>query len=82
MSSAEALIEGLALTGIGMGVVFTFLMALVLLTGLMSKIVARFEPEPVSLDRGGPRGAGGLGEGQLLAIISAAIHRHRSRQDA
>jgi len=79
LTYAELLQEGLLLTGVGMGVVFAFLTLLVIITGVMSKALARYFPEQ-------PKGGGTpfpsrapVGDAQLLAVISAAIHKHRSR---
>ena len=72
----ESLIDqGLELMLFGMGSVVIFLSLLVLATNLMSSLMARFippqeetVPEALATDA------------QLLAVISAAIHQHRSRQ--
>jgi oxaloacetate decarboxylase gamma subunit len=80
MTAAESLLEGLALTGIGMGVVFTFLIVLVMVTNSMSRLVLRFAPEAVTAVQGGPTPGARLDDAQLIAIISAAIHQHRARK--
>jgi len=80
MTAAESLFEGLALTGIGMGVVFTFLIVLVMVTNSMSRLVLRFAPEAVTAVQGGSIPGARLDDAQLIAIISAAIHQHRARK--
>ncbi len=79
MESAAVLNEGLLLTGIGMGVVFSFLAVLVLVTGWMSKCINHYAPaeavvsSPVAQSTAKPR------DDKLIAIVAAAIHQHRSR---
>jgi len=79
LSYGELLLEGLSLTGVGMGVVFAFLTLLVIITGFMSKFLTRFFPEPPKVVGKPSPGRGPVGDAQLLAVISAAIHKHRSR---
>jgi len=79
MESATPLIEGLLLTGIGMGVVFSFLAILVLVTGGMSRLVNRYLPEEVPAS---PAALPGVHRDEkLIAIVAAAIHQHRSREN-
>lgn len=67
----------------GMGAVFVFLTLLVFTTNLMSKLVARLSPPPspapVTL---APNATTSVPQEdqQLLAVITAAIHKHRSNQ--
>jgi oxaloacetate decarboxylase gamma subunit len=70
--------SGLELMLYGMGTVVIFLTLLVYVTSGMSALVLRFTPEE-------PAAAPGPGkpaavDGKLLAVISAAIHEHRSRR--
>lgn len=72
--------QGVDLMVFGMGTVFVFLAVLVVATNLMSRLVQRFDkPEP-------PVPAGSVGEAaaaddtQLVAVISAAINKYRSRR--
>jgi len=65
----EPLLQGLELMRAGMGVVFVFLTALVVVTSLMSRLVLRFQPPD--------EGSGPTGE--EVAAISAAIARYRRR---
>ena len=66
----------------GMGTVVMFLALLVLATSLMSRLVMRYFPEvetdPVPARVSGKPSAA-AGDAQLMAVISAAIHRHRNR---
>ena len=81
MPVTELLLEGLRLMLMGMGIVFAFLMMLVAALRLMSRFARRFSPGPhaVSAAVGAPagEGAGGPDQGELLAVISAAIARYR-----
>lgn len=78
------LMEGVSLMLLGMGAVFVFLTLLVFTTAFMSKLVAKFAPEvpkpvsatPISVAAANPATTDNT---QLLAIISAAVHKHRSR---
>lgn len=76
--------QGLELMLYGMGTVFVFLALLVLTTSLMSALVQRFLPDPVALTPAARRtNVGGQAtahnEQQLMAVITAAIHRHRQQ---
>ncbi|WP_445156744.1 OadG family protein [Halomonas sp. E14] len=80
MQDTQLLQDGLALMGVGMGFVFVFLTALVLATTLMSLVVRRLAPTPVPAPSA-PRPAADKGdEAELLAVISAAVHRYRRRR--
>ena len=61
--------EGLKLMLVGMGTVFVFLTALVIVTTLMSRFVMRFQPKPIASDI----------TDEEVAAISAAITRHRRK---
>lgn len=64
---------------LGMGTVFVFLSLLVVVTSIMSSLVQKYgSVQPTGLNE--PGAAGQLDEATLLAIISAAIHAHRSKQ--
>ena len=73
--------EGVNLMVIGMGAVFVFLVLLVFATSVMSSLISRFLPEPQIPST--PTATGQqppqANDGQLMAVIAAAIHRHRSR---
>ena len=79
------MLEGINLMVIGMGAVFTFLTLLVFTTTIMSKLVNKYAPpapaptaQP-SVAVVSPNQPNQVSDGQLLAVITAAIHRHRSR---
>ena len=79
------MLEGINLMVIGMGAVFTFLTLLVFTTTLMSKLVMKYAPPPPApaappVVVASPNQPNQVSDGQLLAVISAAIHRHRSHQ--
>jgi oxaloacetate decarboxylase (Na+ extruding) subunit gamma len=68
--------QGLELMLFGMGTVVTFLTLLVFATGLMSHIIARYFPVDVETDDSNVPTA--PVDATLIAVISAAIHKHRS----
>jgi oxaloacetate decarboxylase gamma subunit len=80
---ADLLIEGLWLMGIGLGIVFTFLVTLVGLLVLMSKAVARWGPEdalPATVAATHAVAPPPAADDQrLVAVVSAAIQAHRRR---
>ncbi len=61
---------------VGMTMVFIFLIVLILMMHVIHLVDARFFPElPVSTD-------GGVSEGEIVAVITAAVHKHiRSRSE-
>lgn len=69
--------DGTSLAIVGMGTVFVFLTVLVGVTNLMSWLVGHFVPGPADTDI--PTLASVDDEAQLVAVISAAIHAHRTR---
>lgn len=73
--------DGVNLMVIGMGAVFAFLVLLVVATGVMSSLVARYFPEPETPSTPSPVGQqpARVNDEQLMAVIAAAIQRHRSR---
>lgn len=75
---AEMFASGLELLGAGMGIVFLFLTLLVILVTAMTWIIQRFfaessAPAPV------PRPQPAAEDEELIAAISAAVHRYRHR---
>ena len=70
--------QGLELMLFGMGTVVVFLMLLVLATSTMSALVRRIAPTPAqpAEPEGKPPAAG---DPRLLAVITAAIRKHRTR---
>ena len=75
--------EGFTLMAFGMGFVFVFLTLLVFATGIMSRLATRYLPEPVAKapkPRPQPATAGGAASNdQLVAVITAAVHKYRSK---
>lgn len=79
--------QGLKLTILGMGVVFCFLVLLLLLICLSSKLLAPFTEKELSLAvakkpaRSGkkPSSSGSGDNLKLTAVISAAVAAHRTR---
>ncbi|WP_141439954.1 OadG family protein [Vreelandella titanicae] len=81
MQDLELLQEGLALMALGMGVVFVFLTVLVISVTLMSKLVGGFQPAPVAVNTGNkssPSSGSSAQNDEVMAVISAAVHRYRS----
>ena len=83
MQDPELLQDGLALMALGMGFVFVFLTVLVISVTLMSKLIRRFQPLPVtpgSVENTSPATAADNQDNETIAVISAAVHRYRMRQ--
>ena len=74
--------QGLDITLFGMGIVFTFLLVLVICTTIMSRVMTRFfpEPEPVAAPSPAPAPQSATGNQRLRRIIEAAIEQHRNRR--
>lgn len=73
--------QGTELMLYGMGTVFVFLTILVMATTLMSSLVQRFfkAPPPAPAARPAAPGPAAHQDDTLIAVISAAIQKHRSR---
>ena len=72
--------QGVELMLYGMGTVFTFLALLIIATTLMSSLLQRFvKPEPVPAQSPVKVSEAAGNDDQLVAVISAAIHKYRSR---
>jgi oxaloacetate decarboxylase (Na+ extruding) subunit gamma len=83
MQDHELLQDGLALMALGMGVVFVFLTILVISVTLMSKLIDRFQPVPIAADtsKKSPQSTAPASQNdEMLAVISAAVHRYRSKR--
>ena len=65
---------------VGMGTVFSFLALLILATTLMSRFVAFISPPESSPAMPTAPPQNNSEDGQLVAVISAALHKHRSRK--
>ncbi|EPJ52180.1 MAG: hypothetical protein OFPI_14980 [Osedax symbiont Rs2] len=78
----ESLIsQGLSLMVFGMGFVFVFLTLLVGVTMLMSKLVVKFEPVAVASPKKVRKNiapAVAAKDDELVAVITAAVHKYRS----
>ncbi|NNJ92336.1 MAG: hypothetical protein HKP55_11735 [Gammaproteobacteria bacterium] len=79
MPMSDLLMNGFELMLLGMGIVFTFLMILVVALNLMSRIAFHFDTSeeqptatPITRTMGKPENTA------LIAVISAAISRYRS----
>ncbi len=71
--------EGLTLVALGMGTVFIFLVVLIVCTTLMSKFVMSYEAKFKKPEQPIPvAGQSKIPDAVLTAVISAAIHQHRS----
>lgn len=84
MSSGELLSEGLVLLILGMGTVYVFLALLVIVTTVMSSLVMKYAPAgPATKNARVPAkslpSASAPADQTLTAVISAALHAHRSR---
>ena len=82
----DLLTEGLNLMLLGMGAVFIFLIVLVGVTSLMSKVVSSLASVSDGVDSGAMSGAqadssagSGPVEPDIVDAISAAVHQYRSR---
>ena len=72
--------QGVELMLYGMGTVFTFLAILVLATSSMSTLVQRFFKAPPPAPAATPATSAPVQQDDtLIAVISAAIQKHRSR---
>ena len=72
--------QGLELAMFGMGTVFVFLALLIAATKTMSALVLKFQPALADSDAPAATQSNLIPEdGQLIAVISAAIMRHRNK---
>jgi oxaloacetate decarboxylase gamma subunit len=76
-ASLNVVMEGARLALVGMGTVFLFLTLLVIATSLMSRMVASFSSVAGSQNDDSVRSE--PDQGQLIAIVAAAIHLHRAK---
>ena len=80
MPVTELMMDGVHLMLLGMGTVFTFLVILVAAIVAMSRLASKLSTEtrsgmPASVP---PQPVGTEDDGELIAVISAAISRFRS----
>jgi len=80
MPSANLFDQGLSLMLYGMGIVAVFLALLVILTALMSKLLTRWFPEDGKLPAGAVHHGHGDVDPKIVAVIQAAIDKHRARR--
>ena len=79
MESGQLLSDAFTLMGLGMGTVFVFLTLLVFVTSTMSALVDKYVPAQPAAPQ--PSTVAAPSEDQsLLAVITAAIHAHRTRK--
>lgn len=77
----ESLIDqGLELLVFGMGTVLVFLTVLVIAMVVMSTVLRRYFPELEEPVSSGTTASNSVDDPELLAVISAAVHRYRSRK--
>lgn len=82
MQDPELLHEGLGLMALGMGFVFVFLAILVFSLTVMSGVIRRFQPAPAPAGHPGHAKSAAKTVSQddeTLAVISAAVHRYRTK---
>ncbi len=79
---SELMSDAINLMIVGMGFVFVFLVILVFLTSLMSKMVNKYlpAPAPVAAKASKPKNQNASPDAQLLAVLSAAVSEYRSDQ--
>jgi oxaloacetate decarboxylase gamma subunit len=83
MPETDLINESLRLMAIGMGIVFSFLLLLVLLLRVMSWLAAKLAPDTAAESGASATmpafAATGASESELIAVISAAVGRYRAR---
>jgi oxaloacetate decarboxylase gamma subunit len=79
MTQPDLIVESLRLMGIGMGIVFSFLLLLVGILRLMSAFALRLAP-PVPEPEAPVAAAQPEASGPPIAVIAAAIARYRAGQ--
>jgi oxaloacetate decarboxylase gamma subunit len=85
MQSTSLLLEGINLLTLGMGFVFIFLIFLVFATRTMSYLIVRFAPPEAQTKTGNKKTPANKAkakqnQGELLAVLTAAIHHHKAQQ--
>ena len=73
--------EGLELMVFGMGFVVVFLTLLVFATTAMSAVVGKYFPEAPAVPKAKkavPAAAAAGNNDELIAVMTAAVHKHRS----
>ncbi len=84
MTPSELLLEGVELMLFGMGFVFVFLVLLVGVVSLMSRLIATFAPPvpapAISSPRSSTQSVSHEPDAETLAAIQSAIVQHRARR--
>ena len=78
MALENLLPQALQLMVLGMGTVFILLTVMIGLINVTSKVLAKIAPEEIPLPTTGKKPAPKAYDGELIAVIQAAIHRFRS----
>lgn len=84
MTEGNTLSEALDLMLLGMGTVFVFLVVLIIVTSVMSKIIMYFAPDESvilspTLGNAGSQSNANKNNAIILPVVTAAIHKHRTR---
>ena len=74
----EQMSSGIELMFVGMGIVFLFLIMLVVAINIMSALVQRYFPDAPVTATAASMNSGGIDK-TLVAAITAAVHHYRSR---
>jgi len=69
------ILEGFKIMLLGMGTVFSFLVVMIIMMNIMSKVVHRFFPEPNDVDNNTSPAM--TNNAKKVAAITAAIMHHR-----
>ena len=73
----NSVFEGLKIMLIGMGTVFMFLIVMIIMMNIMSRVIHRFFPEPNDVDNN--KTPVQENNAKKVAAITAAIMHHRSK---
>lgn len=80
----DLILDGFGLLVLGMGFVYVFLVVLIFATKFMSRLLTRYFPEVIPVAKTSVAKVATtektLADTQLTAVITAAIHQHRSKQ--
>ncbi|ENM5766136.1 OadG family protein [Vibrio mimicus] len=87
MQSTSLFLEGINLMTLGMGFVFIFLIFLVFTTRAMSQLIVRFAPPEMPAKTTSKKSPANKAktnqkQGELLAVLTAAVHHHKTQQKA
>ncbi|MEJ2528606.1 MAG: OadG family protein [Gammaproteobacteria bacterium] len=79
MAVSDLVLQGVNLMLLGMGIVFSFLAILVVTLNGMSKLAAALY-QPGTPTPSATASTSEVGDSELIAVISAAINRYRSKK--